>query len=74
MGDLVTDSSKELSERLVALETCSQSDEGTWPVQKKTMTMTMTMTMTRTSGDTFKEQPWRLFTFETFDNYFVVFL
>ena len=70
MGDLVTDSSKELSERLVALETCSQSDEGTWPVQKKTMTKTMIMT----SGDTFKEQPWRLFTFETFDNYFVVFL
>ena len=43
----------EHSKRLVTIEKCYQSDEETWPDQKKTKTKTKTKTMTKTN--TFRE-------------------
>ena len=39
---------KERSQRLVTFDTFDQSDEDTWPDEKKTMTKTKTKTMTKT--------------------------
>jgi len=46
---------KERPQRPVTFETSDQSDEETWPDQKKPMTKTKTMTKTMTTKNTFRE-------------------
>ena len=59
---------KEQSQRLVTFKTFDQSDEETWPDQKKTMTKTKTNTKTKTKTNTFREHLQKAI-LETFDHW-----